>query len=60
MYKKTKGFIKDGIINKSKFGKYPGSNLRILWILKEVNAKAENAGSLFHVSDKGKILSSFH
>lgn len=39
MKKGKLGFIADGIVNESKFGKYPGSKLRILWILKEVNAK---------------------
>lgn len=39
MKKGKLGFITDGIVNESKFGKYPGSNLKILWILKEVNAK---------------------
>ena len=42
MKKNVVGIIKDGIINSSKFGKYPDSKLRILWIMKEVNGKNEN------------------
>lgn len=42
MKKGKLGFITDGIVNESKFGKYPESNLKILWILKEVNAKDQS------------------